>query len=86
MPICLGKCQQGSSFCFFLCCDLVFQRPVGIRLGTADTVSPRKKSCEAQPDLFMSNFTVSLSYSHSELLIVCCNCLTPRVGNLEGAD
>lgn len=43
VPICSGKCNQGGFFCLSLSCDLVFQRPAGIRLGIADIVSPRTK-------------------------------------------
>lgn len=86
VPICLGKYHQRSSFCFFLCCDLVFQRPVGIRLGTADIVSPRGKFVRLS-QIYLCQILQCHWVIHTwKLLILNCNCLTLHVGDLEGTD
>lgn len=87
VPVCSGKCNQGGFFCLFLSCDLVFQRQLGIRLGIADTVSPRIKFVRLSQICLCQIWHCHLTcYSHLEPLMLCYNCLNLHVGDLESTD
>lgn len=86
--ICSGRCHQEEFLCLSLSRDLVFQRPIGIRLGIADMSAPGENLGSSAKSIYAKFYNITefiLSWTAViAIAVICWNCcFTLHVGDLE---